>query len=101
MARQKSLDTLFVNIRKTLFELINMIEIKIDVGYILEEIEEVKHQIVKLGGGRNELINDIEKTNIALYRKYESKLASFIPKKEAYNLINKIENWLKELLQLV
>ena len=101
MARQKSLDTLFVNIRKTLFELINMIEIKIDVGYILEEVEEVKHQIVKLVGKRNELINDIEKTNTTLYRKYESKLASFIPKKEAYNLINKIENWLKELLQLV
>ena len=78
-----------------------MIEIKIDVGYILEELEEVKHQIAKLVGGRKDLINDIEKTNTELYRKYESKLASFISKKEAYNLINKIEKWLKELLLLV
>ena len=78
-----------------------MIEIKIDIGYILEEIEEISYKVQtmsnlgsKLGGEMREIYN-------SLYKKYENKLASFLTPREANHLIGKIMIWIQSLPNLI
>lgn len=84
----------FISIRKELFELINMIEIKIDVSYIMEEIEEISHEIQKMGVEGKRISEDMMKLYNSLFSKYKNKLASFLSSKEAYQIIEKIQKWL-------
>ena len=95
------LNTLFINIRKNLFELINMIEIRIDVGYILEELEEISFEIKKLNREGEKIVKEMKEIYNSLYRKYEKQLASFLSSREANHLVSKIESWLQILPSLI
>ncbi len=99
MVRTSPMENEFISIRKELFELVDMVEIRIDVGYILEELEELSLEIKKLRGGEKifQEMNDIYKM---LFRKYQNKLAAFLSSKERQMLTEKIKNWLLELPKL-
>ena len=88
------MNTTFISIRKELFELINMIEIKIDVSYIIEEIEEISYEIQKMGNEGERIAEDMMKMYNSLFSKYKNKLASFLSSKEANQIIEKIQKWL-------
>ncbi len=88
------MNTTFISIRKELFELINMIEIKIDVSYIIEEVEEISVEIQKMGIEGERIAEDMMKLYNSLFSKYKNKLASFLSSKEANQIIEKIQKWL-------
>lgn len=94
MANKNTMNNTFVSIRKELFELINMIEIKIDVSYIMEEIEEISYEIQKMGIEGERIAEDMMKLYNSLFSKYRNKLASFLSSKEANQIIEKIQKWL-------
>ena len=64
LERTSSINEIFVNIRKEMFELINMIEIKIDVGYILEELEDISYEIKNLGEEGKQIYGEM--TNVGI-----------------------------------
>lgn len=99
--RRDVLNTLFINIRKDLFELINMIEVRIDVSYILEELEEISYEVKKLKIEGERIVKEIKEIYDSLYNKYEKKLASFLSSREANHLVSKIESWLQVLPSLI
>ena len=99
--RRDVLNTLFINIRKDLFELINMIEVRIDVGYILEELEEISYEVKKLNTEGEKIAKEMKEIYNSLYKNYETKLASFLSSREANHLVDKIESWLQVLPSLI
>ncbi|MCG3215234.1 MAG: hypothetical protein KAS63_00810 [Candidatus Heimdallarchaeota archaeon] len=101
MIEKNPLNTLFITIRKELFELINMIEVRIDVGYILEEIEEISFEISKLSKEGEKIVKEMKEIYSSLYKKYENKLAAFLSSREANYLVDKIESWLQVLPSLI
>lgn len=90
-------DAQFTNLRHLLFELINLIEIKIDVGYILEEIEEITLEIRKINSEGERLGDEMKEVYKSLYRKYKNKLAAFLSPREANQITGKIKNWIQVL----
>jgi hypothetical protein len=92
---------MFINLRKDLFELVNMIEIKIDIGYILEEIEEVSYEVQKLSDVGSNLGSEMREIYNSLYKKYKNNLASFLTPREANHLIKKIMSWIQLLPSLI
>ena len=90
-------DAQFTNMKHLLFELINLIEIKIDVGYILEEIEELNIEIRKINSKGENLGDEMIEVYKSLYRKYKNKLAAFLSPREANQLTGKIKNWIQVL----
>ena len=94
------MNTTFISIRKELFELINMIEIKIDVSYIIEEIEEISYEIQTIGIVGERIAEDMMKLYKSLFSKYKNKLASFLSSKEANQIIEKIQKWVVVLPNL-
>jgi hypothetical protein len=92
---------MFINIRKDLFELVNMIEIKIDIGYILEEIEELSYEVEKMSEIGSKMGGEMREVYNSLYKKYENRLASFLTPREANHLINKIMSWIQSLPSLI
>ncbi len=101
MANKNTMNATFISIRKELFELINMIEIKIDVSYIIEEIEEISYEIQKMGNEGERIAEDMMRLYKSLFNKYKNKLASFLSSKEANQIIEKIQNWLIVLPKLL
>jgi hypothetical protein len=94
LANKNTMNATFISIRNELFELINMIEIKIDVSYIMEEIEEISYEIRKMGTEGERIAEDMMKLYNALFGKYKNKLAAFLSSKEANQIIEKIQKWL-------
>lgn len=94
MVNKNTMNNTFISIRKELFELINMIEIKIDVSYIMEEIEEISYEIKKIGEEGERVAEDMMKLYRSLFSKYKNKLAAFLSSKEANQIIEKIQSWL-------
>jgi hypothetical protein len=92
---------MFISIRKDLFELVNMIEIKIDIGYILEEIEELSHEIQKMSEIGSKMGVEMRDIYNSLYNKYKNKLASFLTPREANHLVSKIMSWIQLLPSLI
>ena len=82
---------MFVNIRKEMFDLINMIEIKIDVGYILEEIEELSYEVKRIKGKGEKLSQEMTEIYDQLFKRYKNKLAAFLSPRESNQLIEKIK----------
>ena len=99
--RRDVLNTLFINIRKDLFELINMIEVRIDVSYILEELEEISYEVKKLNLEGEKIVKEMKEIYASLYKNYEKKLAAFLSSREANHLVSKIESWLHVLPSLI
>lgn len=97
MLEKNADDTPFTNMRQLLFELINLIEIKIDIGYILEEIEEITLEIRKLNPEGVNLGDEMKEVYKSLYRKYKNKLAAFLSPREVNQLTGKIKNWIQVL----
>ncbi len=97
MLEKNANDAQFTNIRQLLFELINLIEIKIDVGYILEEIEEITLEIGKINQKGERLGDEMKEVYKSLYRKYKNKLAAFLSPREANQIMGKIKNWIQIL----
>ncbi len=92
---------MFINIRKDLFELVNMIEIKIDIGYILEEIEELSYEVQKMSEIGSNMGVEMKDIYNSLYNKYKNKLASFLTPREANHLVSKIMSWIQTLPGLI
>jgi len=92
---------MFINIRKDLFELVNMIEIKIDIGYILEEIEELSYEVQKMSEIGSNMGVEMKDIYNSLYNKYKNKLASFLTPREANHLVGKIMSWIQTLPGLI
>lgn len=80
-----------------MFELINMIEIKIDVGYILEELEDISYEIKNLGEEGKQIHEEMMNVYNSYFNKYKNKLAAFLSPRESSTLIEKIKKWLLEL----
>ncbi len=97
MLEKNANDAQFTNMRQLLFELINLIEIKIDVGYILEEIEELNLEIRKINSKGESLGDEMKEVYKSLYRKYKNKLAAFLSPREVNQLTGKIKNWIQIL----
>ena len=97
MLEKNADDVQFTNIRQLLFELINLIEIKIDVGYILEEIEEITLEIIKINSKGESLGDEMKEVYKSLYRKYKNKLAAFLSPREVNQITGKIKNWIQVL----
>ncbi|MFW9852230.1 MAG: hypothetical protein ACFFDS_04775 [Candidatus Thorarchaeota archaeon] len=93
MTNKNTMNATFISIRKELFELINMIEIKIDVSYIIEEIEEISYEIKKIGNEGERIAEDMMRLYTSLFNKYKNKLAAFLSTKEANQIIEKIQKW--------
>jgi len=100
MERTSSTNKVFVSIRKELFELADMVEIRIDVGYILEELEELSLEIKKVGGEGERIFEEMDDIYKSLFRKYQNKLAAFLSSKERNLLTEKIKKWLLTLPSL-
>jgi hypothetical protein len=100
MERTSSTNNVFVSIRQDLFELADMVEIRIDVGYILEELEELSLKIKKIGGEGERIFEEMNDIYKSLYKKYQNKLAAFLSSKERNLLTEKIKKWLLELPSL-
>lgn len=100
MRINKKYDKAFEEVRTALFDLINYIDIKIDIGYILEELEEISYKIEKIDVNGVGLAQEIRGIYDSMYKKYQNKLASFLSDKEARKMIKKIEDWLKLLPSL-
>ena len=98
--RTRPINNVFISIRKELFELVDMVEIRIDVGYILEELEELSLEIKKTGNEGERIVEEMEDIYKSLYKKYQNKLAAFLSSKEREFLIGRINKWLKELPNL-
>ncbi|MHA2357998.1 MAG: hypothetical protein ACXABK_04435 [Candidatus Heimdallarchaeaceae archaeon] len=101
MEKSNALNSLFISIREELFELMNMIEIKIDVGYILEEMEELSHNIQKMSETGIKIGEEMKDIYNSLYKKYKNKLAAFLNPRESNYLIGKIKGWIQELPNLM
>jgi len=84
-----------------MFELMNMIEIKIDVGYILEEMEELAHEIQKVNENGIIIGKEMREIYNSIYKKYKNKLAAFLTPRESSYLIGKIKGWIQELPNLL
>lgn len=97
MLEKNADDAQFINMRQLLFELINLIEIKIDVGYILEEIEEITLEIRKINSKGERLGDEMEEVYKSLYRKYKNRLAAFLSPREVNQITGKIKNWIQVL----
>jgi hypothetical protein len=100
MERTSSMNNMFVSIRKELFELADMVEIRIDVGYILEELEELSLEIKKIGGEGDRIYEEMSDIYRSLLKKYQNKLAAFLSSKERNLLNEKIKKWLLKLPSL-
>ncbi len=100
MERTSPMNNMFVSIRKELFELADMVEIRIDVGYILEELEELSLEIKKVGGEGERIFEEMSDIYKSLFRKYNNKLAAFLSSKERSLLTEKIKKWLLKLPSL-
>ncbi|MHA1198156.1 MAG: hypothetical protein ACTSQF_02180 [Candidatus Heimdallarchaeaceae archaeon] len=100
MERTSPMNNVFVSIRKELFELADMVEIRIDVGYILEELEELSQEIKKVGGEGERIFEEISDIYKSLFKKYQNKLAAFLSSKERNLLTEKINKWLLKLPSL-
>ncbi len=92
---------MFVNIRKEMFELINMIEIKIDVGYILEELENISYEIKNLGDEGKKIHEEMMQIYNSYFNKYKNKLAAFLSPRESSSLTEKIKRWLLKLADVI
>ncbi|MHA1686918.1 MAG: hypothetical protein ACTSYD_11040 [Candidatus Heimdallarchaeaceae archaeon] len=90
----------FEEIRANLFDLINYIDIKIDVSYILEELEEISYKVAKIDVNKIGLADQIRQTYNNLYKKYQNKLASFLSDKESRVITKKIQEWIYLLPKL-
>ena len=100
MERTSPMKNVFISIRKELFELADMVEIRIDVGYILEELEELSLGLKKLGGEGERIYEEMSDMYKSLLRKYQNKLAAFLSSKERNLLTEKIKKWLLKLPDL-
>ncbi|MHA1221878.1 MAG: hypothetical protein ACTSSG_02625 [Candidatus Heimdallarchaeaceae archaeon] len=98
MLNKSALNKLFNDIRENMLELINMIEVKIDVGYILEELEELSYKIKKLNPEGIKISQEIMSNYKKLYKRYKDRLASYLSQKEASQLINRINIWIQILV---
>ena len=94
------MNNVFVSIRKELFELADMDEIRIDVGYILEELEELSLEIKRVGGEGERIFEEMNDIYKSLLKKYQNKLAAFLSSKERKLLTEKINKWLLKLPNL-
>ena len=101
MLDRNTLNEMFISIRKDMFDLINMIEIKIDVGYILEEIEELSYEVKKIKGKGEGLSQEMKEIYTRLYKRYKNKLAAFLSPRESNQLIDKIKSWIHLLPTLI
>ncbi|MBY9000104.1 MAG: hypothetical protein KGD64_04255 [Candidatus Heimdallarchaeota archaeon] len=97
MLEKNADDALFTNMKYLMFELINLIEIKIDVGYILEEIEEIALEVRKLNSKGERLGDEMKEVYKTLHSKYRNKLASFLSPRESNQITGKIKNWIQIL----
>lgn len=97
MLKKNADDAQFTNMKQSLFELINLIEVKIDVGYILEEIEEIALKVQKLNVEGEKLSEEMKEVYKSLYGKYKNKLAAFLSAREENQITGKIKNWIQVL----
>ena len=97
MVKRNTLENLYNEVNTGLFELINLIEVKIDVSYILEELEEATHKVKKINRIGDPIVEEMRKQYEQMYKKYEDKLAEFLPQKEAEKLIEQITGWIRRL----
>ncbi|MCE7741024.1 MAG: hypothetical protein GOP50_01075 [Candidatus Heimdallarchaeota archaeon] len=100
MERTSPMNNVYVSIRKELFELADMVEIRIDVGYILEELEELSLELKKVGGEGERIFEEMNDIYRSLLKKYQNKLAAFLSSKERNLLTEKINKWLLKLPSL-
>lgn len=100
MRNNQKYNKVFEEVRANLFDLINYIDIKIDVSYILEELEEISHKIAKIDVNKIGLADQIRQTYSKLYKKYQNRLASFLSDKESRNITKKIQEWIYLLPKL-
>lgn len=84
-----------------MFELINMIEIKIDVGYILEELEDIAYEVKNLGEEGKIIHQEMMGVYNSYFNKYKDKLAAFLSSKESSSIIDKIKKWLLKLTDVI
>jgi len=98
--KQKQFGKLFKEIRGQLLDLIELVSIKIDVSYILEELEEIEYKIKKLDINNTGLADEVKRVRIKLYNKYKNDLATYLPDKKAQSLIKTIESWIKQIINL-
>jgi hypothetical protein len=101
LERTSSIDEIFVNIRKEMFELINMIEIKIDVGYILEELENISYEVRNLGDEGKKVHDEMMQLYESYFNKYKNRLAAFLSPRESNSLIENIKKWLLKLADVI
>ncbi len=93
-----NLDTkLFEEIRAELFELINLIEVKIDVGYILEELEIITKKVKNLKKSETYIDSEMEELFNHFYKKYNTKPSSFLSEKEERKLTEVIKSWILKI----
>ncbi|OLS31937.1 MAG: hypothetical protein HeimAB125_14060 [Candidatus Heimdallarchaeota archaeon AB_125] len=84
-----------------MFELINMIEIKIDVGYILEELENISYEVKNLGNEGVKIHEEMKHLYSSYFSKYKNKLAAFLSPRESSSLTEKIKKWLLKLADVI
>ncbi|MHA1303046.1 MAG: hypothetical protein ACTSQE_07960 [Candidatus Heimdallarchaeaceae archaeon] len=97
MIKRNILETTYREVKNDLFELIDLLEIKIDCSYVLEELEEIEYKVRKINKIGDPIVEEIARTYHTLYKKYEKKLASFLTQKETEKLIEKIKKWIVRL----
>ena len=98
--KQNQLDKLFEDLRKQMFDLIDLIEIKIDISYILEELEEIEYKVKKLDKNNVGLSDEIREIRHKLFSQYKNNLADYLQEKKAKNLVKAIKNWLSRIANL-
>ncbi len=96
--QKKKQDRLYEKIKNDLFDLLDLLEIKIDSSYILEELENIFYQVKKLKSVDGDpLDEEIINTYNQLYKKYKNKLAAFLDRKDTEKLEIKLKDWIRRL----
>ncbi|UJG39579.1 MAG: YtzH-like family protein [Candidatus Heimdallarchaeum aukensis] len=97
ISRRKSLENTYNKAKDSLFELMDLLEIKIDCSYILEELEEIKHLVKKINLVNDSIVDEMDSVYQKLYKNYKDKLAAFLPPNESKKLMNSIKEWIRRL----
>lgn len=94
MVHNVSSEAIYQDIREAILELINLIEIDIDVSYVLEEVEEIRFKIRKLNVKDETVAEEINQVFNNLYDKYKNKMSAPLSSRDKRELIENLKEWL-------
>ncbi len=94
MAHNVSSEAIYQEIREAILELINLIEIDIDVSYVLEELEEIRFKIRKINVKNGSVPEEINQVFNKLYDKYKNKMSAPLSSRDKRKLIENLKEWL-------